>query len=32
MKFINNTLLVLLAIVLLAGCATIKGNTVADQR
>ena len=32
MKFINNTLLILLAIVLLAGCATIKGNTVADQR
>ena len=32
MKFINNTLLVLLAIVLLAGCATIKGNTIADQR
>lgn len=32
MKFNNNTLLILLAIVLLAGCATIKGNTVADQR
>ena len=32
MKFNNNTLMILLAIVLLAGCATIKGNTVADQR
>jgi len=32
MKFYNNTLLILLAIVLLAGCATIKGSTVADQR
>jgi lipid-binding SYLF domain-containing protein len=32
MKFNSNTLLILLAIVLLAGCATIKGNTVADQR
>ncbi len=32
MKFNNNILLILLAIVVLAGCATIKGNTVADQR
>jgi lipid-binding SYLF domain-containing protein len=31
-QFNNNPLLILLAIVLLAGCATIKGNTVADQR
>ncbi len=33
MKFItNNVLIILLAAVLFAGCATIKGNTVAEQR
>ena len=32
MNFNTITLLFLLAMVLLAGCATIKGDTVADQR
>jgi lipid-binding SYLF domain-containing protein len=32
MKFYHNTLLILLAIVLLAGCATPKGDTIADKR
>ena len=32
MKFTNNVLIILLAAVLFAGCATIKGTTVAEQR
>ncbi len=32
MRFINDILIILLAAVLFAGCATIKGNTVAEQR
>ena len=32
MKFYNNPLLILLAIVLLAGCATPKGDTIAEKR
>ncbi len=32
MKFTNDILIILLATVLFAGCATIKGNTVAEQR
>ncbi len=32
MKFTNDILIILLAIILFAGCATIKGNTIAEQR
>ena len=32
MKLTNDVLIILLATVLFAGCATIKGNTVAEQR
>ncbi len=32
MKFTNDILIILLPIILFAGCATIKGNTVAEQR
>jgi 3D (Asp-Asp-Asp) domain-containing protein len=32
MRFTNDILIILLATVLFAGCATIKGNTVADLR
>ncbi len=32
MKFTKSRLVILLAIVFCAGCATIKGNTVAEQR
>ncbi len=32
MKFTKDILKILLTIILFAGCATIKGNTVAEQR
>ena len=32
MRFTNDILIILLAAVLFAGCASIKGNTVAEQR
>ncbi len=32
MKFTNRRLVILLALVVFAGCATIKGNTIAEQR
>ncbi len=32
MKFTNDILIIFLAIILFAGCATIKGNTIAEQR
>jgi lipid-binding SYLF domain-containing protein len=32
MKFTKSRLVILLAIVFCAGCATIKGNTIAEQR
>ena len=32
MKFTNRRLVILLALVVFTGCATIKGNTIAEQR
>ena len=32
MKFTNRRLVILLALVVFAGCATIKGNTFVEQR
>jgi len=32
MKFTNSRLVILSTIILLAGCATIKGNNIAEQK